>query len=313
MATSGNSDLTVTANQICSDAMKDVSALAAGETAEADDITDARRYLSSLVKQWMGTPNLLTAGLKMWKRRHLLIDLTATPDYILRFERALFTSGGTHEISRGDTLTGNTSSKTAYVSSVELTSGTWAGGDAAGELILLSVSGTFTAGENLNEGTNTNVATLTADPVQYGPPTQILTCSRRNSNGEDDPMSEMLLSEYAAIGDKDASGTPIRYYKEPKIDALNLYLDCKPSVTTDNLYMVALFPIEDFDALTDNPDFPREWFRPLRWNLAKELLTQYPVESKREKLIIGLAAESIGLANSFEAEKCEDYFQPGLD
>jgi len=61
-----------------------------------------------------------------------------------------FTSGGTTEIKAGDTITGATSTETAVVDRVDLTSGTWAAGDAAGNLYATSISGAFTATENIN-------------------------------------------------------------------------------------------------------------------------------------------------------------------
>lgn len=56
---------------------------------------------------------------------------------------------GTAIINDGDTVTGATSSATGVVARVVLESGTWAGSDAAGRLILSSSTGTFQAGENL--------------------------------------------------------------------------------------------------------------------------------------------------------------------
>lgn len=60
-----------------------------------------------------------------------------------------FTSGGASAPTVGETLTGATSAVTAVLVDYNLTSGTWAGGDAAGTLILRQVSGTF-GSENLN-------------------------------------------------------------------------------------------------------------------------------------------------------------------
>jgi len=73
-----------------------------------------------------------------------------------------FTSGGTYEISEDDTITGATSGATATVKRIILTSGTWAGGDAAGTLVLYSQSGNLEA-ENLDVGANSNVATIAGD------------------------------------------------------------------------------------------------------------------------------------------------------
>ncbi len=70
-----------------------------------------------------------------------------------------FTSGGTYVIAEGDTITGATSAATAVITRVVLTSGTFAGGTAAGKLIFASQTGTFQS-ENLNVGANLNVATI---------------------------------------------------------------------------------------------------------------------------------------------------------
>jgi hypothetical protein len=88
-----------------------------------------------------------------------------------------FTSGGTYEIKPGDLIQGNTSKLVrATVKAVNVTSGTWAGGDAAGNLYWQDrdQNGVFAANETLNvidsSGTvaggggivETNVATVTA-------------------------------------------------------------------------------------------------------------------------------------------------------
>lgn len=73
-----------------------------------------------------------------------------------------FTSGGTTEIAEGDTITGATSAATATVERAIVTSGSWAGGDAAGRLILSGQTGAFQA-ENLNVGASTNIATIAGD------------------------------------------------------------------------------------------------------------------------------------------------------
>lgn len=59
-----------------------------------------------------------------------------------------YTSGGTTEIMPGDTVTGSVSGSTATVTNVGVSSGTWAGGDAAGFIYITDASGAFQA-ENL--------------------------------------------------------------------------------------------------------------------------------------------------------------------
>ena len=75
-----------------------------------------------------------------------------------------FTSGGTTEIEVGDTIVGATSGAEAPVKQVLLSSGTWAGGDAAGFILFdeISKTGTFES-ENLDVGATLNLATVTVD------------------------------------------------------------------------------------------------------------------------------------------------------
>lgn len=58
-----------------------------------------------------------------------------------------FTSGGTSQISIGNTITGGTSNATGIVVATYISSGTWAGGNAAGYLYLKTKTGTFQASE----------------------------------------------------------------------------------------------------------------------------------------------------------------------
>jgi hypothetical protein len=90
----------------------------------------------------------------------LNVELGFVPDYVQIVNRTdgdkmhvswvskrtmAFTSGGVNEIKAGHTLVGATSGATATVLAVLADTGTWAGGDAAGTLILdaKSIVGTF--------------------------------------------------------------------------------------------------------------------------------------------------------------------------
>ena len=90
-----------------------------------------------------------------------------------------FTSGGTYEVQVGDTVEGATSGATADVAKIDLSSGTWAGGDAAGTFHLVSQSGTFQS-ENLDVGANLNVATIGGDS------TVVLIGDSQGANSDDE-------------------------------------------------------------------------------------------------------------------------------
>jgi hypothetical protein len=79
-----------------------------------------------------------------------------------------FTSGGTYEPQIDDTLTGHTGAATAIIVAIKVTSGTWAGGDAAGEFIVKTQTGTFEA-EDLDVGANLNIASIAGDSTYVAP------------------------------------------------------------------------------------------------------------------------------------------------
>lgn len=100
-----------------------------------------------------------TSGSRQTRRLNYLRHDTGTNGSIIELA---FTSGGTYEVISGNTITGATSGATATVFDVVLTSGSWAGGDAAGTLWLNGQTGTFQS-ENLNVGANSNVATISGN------------------------------------------------------------------------------------------------------------------------------------------------------
>ena len=74
-----------------------------------------------------------------------------------------FTSGGTVELKVGDTITSVVGGETAVCTSVRLTSGTWAGGDAAGVLCLKTQSDVFQAGAINNTAGAEDYGTIAGD------------------------------------------------------------------------------------------------------------------------------------------------------
>lgn len=72
------------------------------------------------------------------------IDYGAGPTHVyIAPNRIPFNSGGTTELKVGDKIEGGTSGATGIVRAIELISGTWAGGDAAGYIYFSTSSGTW--------------------------------------------------------------------------------------------------------------------------------------------------------------------------
>lgn len=95
-----------------------------------------------------------------------------------------FTSGGTKQIMPGDTIVGATSGASAKVDVVTLQSGAWAGGSAVGDLMISFIAEEFQSGENLNIGSNNNVATTSSLATFVGNQTSKMIVRWRNNGGE---------------------------------------------------------------------------------------------------------------------------------
>ena len=130
---------------------------------------------TSVIKLGTGDVNITnsrtdgwSATVRAWQGVDTVLDRTrcavASLDDYDGVRALTFTSGGTTEIEVGDTIEGATSEATADVVAVDLDSGTWAGGDAAGRLWIKDQTGTFEA-ENLDVGAGSNLATIAADSV----------------------------------------------------------------------------------------------------------------------------------------------------
>lgn len=117
-------------------------------------------------------------------------------------------------------------------------------------------------------------------------PLAILDCYIRDSNGNDTIIKVVSRYDYDPLGQKTAQGVPNQLYYDPQLATGNLILYNVPADTTHTLYVVSQRQIQDFNLSTDNPDFPQEAFRLLKWALADEIALEYqtPVDVRKEVL-----------------------------
>ena len=102
----------------------------------------------------------LTRNDGLWLAGYKNIDLTYSAGFKI-VEKFYFDSGGTTIPAIAATLVGATSTAEGVVSKLVLTSGTWAGGDAAGWVEFSSQTGTFQDNELVNiDGGASNVMTV---------------------------------------------------------------------------------------------------------------------------------------------------------
>lgn len=162
--------------------------------------------------------------------------------------------------------------------------------------------------------------TLTASKATYtlGPsgadvtmdrPVEIVSAYRRDSSNYDVTMTKMSRDEYLTLTDKAAEGTPINYYFDPQRTTAQITFWNVPDTTAASEYTVRIHyrkPIDDLDASTDDIEIPVEWYRALKWQLAKELLTEFDVPPVTAQRISKMAETTLDRA--MEAD-----FEEGVD
>ena len=167
--------------------------------------------------------------------------------------------------------------------------------------------------------------TLVADQAGYTPtglsisrPLKIVAAYRSDITGTDEvdtPMEIITRDEYIQLGNKATNGPPILLYYDPQLTSAlaTVYVYPTPDTTVATNYNVKIYyqrPFEDFDASTDTPDFPQEWYSTLKWKLAAELAFEYGVPGSRIDRIIEKAEMEHEKVLDMGMEEGSIYFQP---
>jgi hypothetical protein len=144
---------------------------------------------------------------------------------------------------------------------------------------------------------------------------------RTTSTNADSSLNLLTKKDYDQYGNKASQGTPSEvYYKPPgpnvpEMQGTFTFYPTPDANTASSTTFVftGVYPIQDFDASTDNPDFPGYYFLALTWLLAKELAPEYGVPLAERGMIAKEAKEHLDKALSFDIEEGSFYIQPEPD
>jgi len=129
------------------------------------------------------------------------------------------------------------------------------------------------------------------------------------------PMRIITRDEYNRLGNITITGQPIQIWYEPLNTYGVLHVFPKPdsaSISNTTILLVYQRPFEDFDGATDEPDFPSEWFEPLKWLLADSLAPEYGVDINERQDILRRAVQAKQQALSFGTEEGSFSFQADI-
>lgn len=151
-----------------------------------------------------------------------------------------------------------------------------------------------------------NLSAITGMPL----PQRILDGYLRYSTGNDLWFAPKSRYDYDTLGMKNTPGIPNQCYYDPQLGAGTLFFYPVPVDSTCIYHAVIQRQIQDFNLGTDNPDFPQEAFRLLKWCLADEIALEYetPEERRRE-----INQKAVGLREkffSYQQEQASVTFTP---
>jgi len=135
--------------------------------------------------------------------------------------------------------------------------------------------------------------------------------AKRVTSGVHYPLLQIRRSEYLSIADKATAGTVSQFYYDPQLTTGVLYVWPPSDNATDTLKLTIKKPISDFDASTDDGEFPTEWLDAVVSNLAIRIGIENGIDV--DPGLKELAATSKSLAKEFDTEKDIPSYDPALD
>lgn len=296
--------------------MLNIGKLGAHATPTAQEATDCSMFLNMMVKQWMGRQDF-APGLKMWARKRGNLFLSAsTGQYSLGptgdnwtntfYRRQLSAASAASDTTL--TVDSITNASSGDYIGVVLDDGTlhWTtiNGAPGGSTI------TLTTGVASAASSGAYVFNYTTKAQR---PLYLETCVLRDTDSNDVPIRFLTLDQYQALPSKTNTqnqSDPCSVYYESQLDNGVLYTDTAATQDVSKyLHIVYMEPIQDFDAATDNPHFPQQWYLPLAWGLAKQIAPMFnavwtqDMEANYQMALV--------MAKEADAETSVAYFQPG--
>jgi len=277
---------------IISRAMKDIGALASGETPSPDEAQDAFDMLNDMIDQWSNEDMMI------FYKTEIIYPITpGQTQYTIG-------PGGQIGASITGSINGNILTVTAITSGAVAVNQTLSGtGITPGTTITQMLTG---AGGNVNEvGTyqlniSQSVAS-TAISLYYQRPLNIDSAFVRintNSNGTpivngglDYPVAILNVEDYQMIGLKTLNGPwPKALYYQPTETLGNIFV--WPNPAQGEMHIFANTNFGRFVTMYDNVNLPQGYSMALRWCLAERLMPMYGKASQTQiAMIVAYAAQ----------------------
>lgn len=302
MAISNSYNLSITRNDVIAGALRILGVIGEGDTPSSDQYTTGAEALNFLCKSW------IAEGLPIWLVKEIWVEMDQGVD---SYTIGSFASSG----KASATVTGQFPMKVyqAWIRSRTAVTTGWVANTAkiAGDNIYPTVDNGFyytcTTGGTTHATTEPTWPTVVDSTVTDG--TVVWTAVAWEKL--DIPMTVLSEQEYNVLGNKSGGGRPAQvFYKKLRTyGELKTFPVCGSEDDGKRLYILAQTPYADFDASSDEPDFPIEFSRALKFGLASDLTFDYGYPSKDRESLERRAEMYKSQAFGFEQEEESINFQ----
>lgn len=305
MTTSGSFNYNLTRDEIITQALRTIGILADGENATGDQIADGNIKLNVMIKSWRNK------GISLPLYQELVVFLedsedsyligatgdkaTTLNDYV-KTELAAVAAIGASSITV-DSITGIASGDViGIVQDDDTIHWTTVNGAPSGTTITLTAVTTVAAAVDAHVYTYTSIAQR---------PLTVKGARLKVNDGNEVPLRVATRQEYFSYVNKTATGTINTVYYDPQIDNGRLYVYPTSNTTNDVVLLTVQRQIADFDATSDNADFPVEWLEAIIYNLAARMLSKYGIDQitaaqiKQDAITYLQDAEDFDMEDSF--------------
>jgi len=275
MATSGSINFGMTRDDIIRGALKKLGAYDASDSIPADELEDAAFALNAVTKELMAEGEI---GLWVRQRMTLFIQ-SAQEDYTIG-------SGSTDHATTSYTETTTSAAASDGATSISVTSAT---GFVVGYYIgvevddgsihlttIASISSTtigLTAAIDDDAASGNNVYVYQTKASFFK---KVFSAETLSDDDIATPMDVVAYSDYEDLSQKASTGQPTMASWQPNLTSGTLFV--WPTGGASGINKIELTvdrTIEDFDAASNDMDFPIEWGNVLVWLLAADLASDY--------------------------------------
>lgn len=311
MARSGSYDFSLAGDAILRGAIRIVKGIGGTPPANAKsgqaEITEAREALNMMLKDWQ------SQGIGMWLNKEIIVflayqdgaySLGPSGDHatltLVESEVATAQDSGNNTLVL-DSVSGMSSGDAV---GVELDDGTlqWTtinGAPAASTI-------TLTAALTDDVAVDRNVYTYTTKSQR---PLDVMEARLYVDAGTEIPLYIATRREWMDITNKSYNGTPSQVYYDRQLDSGILNVWPRPDKVNNYIKLSCRYPIQDIDAAANDPDWPPEVYRAVKFNVAVDLSHEYTnIDINRYRLLEKKAAYLFNTMTQYDADYGSIFF-----